>query len=671
MRQNTSYGSVAVVASEYIKTYLQSIGLLLEQLVTSNGSLQLTLEDLLVHTRGRYFRHGGAWFVRTLSGRRWELLSSCCWSSSLAALEIPPPKSRTDPFNRFWRSGTREAGLKRFCTVRGFSLADLRHPGVTLTLSVLYPGEIRQSLSPQTAEEHHGRRLRLLSRYPAPNSRCKSTKRKMLLTLSKTANRWLGKFLLKQGIKARFALCQNGVMRDNPTLDSMLLLPLAMKLVSLEVHDTSQNVIKEALASESANSSSQQHTTESLGKLRIQILERFVRPALVPNEQWNDVLRWRFHQRLVKWLRKEFLLAKYSDHLRAGMAAYPSMRQSPQLSSRKRNAPPFSMFLSSSKLPFDKKDTPSDSALLPTSQILLDALDMRDWTSKKNHAATGNEMSRISQQLGGQMMEFYGGALRFADVPPSTDVSQLSLQELLQVAGSHVSLCGPLNALCEHFDIYQVWTREYIDALGTYLLKRTSDFSGETVILEVGAGDGLLSAALTEFFESSPASSLTKRHTLTNSTTIKLPLVVATDDKSWKVETKGEVRTMTVHDAIKAFPANDRWQVIVLCAWMPMGDDWTQTFREHKVDEYILIGECDDGQCGDNWKTWGNQHFAESLVENNDSSDDFKALEKSSRLYEDDGYRRKGMSVLSSFQFSRFDCSASKAGRTVSFRRRR
>ena len=35
--------------------YLQSISLLLQQLVSSLGSLLLTLEDLLIHTGGRDF----------------------------------------------------------------------------------------------------------------------------------------------------------------------------------------------------------------------------------------------------------------------------------------------------------------------------------------------------------------------------------------------------------------------------------------------------------------------------------------------------------------------------------------------------------------------------------------------------------------------------------------
>jgi hypothetical protein len=40
-------------------THFQRICLLLQQLVTSFSSLQLLLEDLLVHTGGWDIRHGG------------------------------------------------------------------------------------------------------------------------------------------------------------------------------------------------------------------------------------------------------------------------------------------------------------------------------------------------------------------------------------------------------------------------------------------------------------------------------------------------------------------------------------------------------------------------------------------------------------------------------------
>jgi hypothetical protein len=495
----------------------------------------------------------------------------------------------------------------------------------------------------------------------------------MFLSLTKKVNQWLGSFLLKQGIRARFAL-SNGVTRDSTSLDAALFLPLAMRLIALEAHEEGKHAVNEAL-----KDSSDVHTTETLGALRVQVLESYVRPALVPNETWSDINRWRFHHRLLKWLRKEFLLAKHMDHLKAAFIAYPAIRQSPQLSSSVKPLPAMSSLLSAS-LPFDMNSKTSDEApstKLPSASIVRDALDMRDWTNKKNHQATGQEMARISKLLGGQRIELYGGALRFADVPQDADVSKLSLQELLEVAGSHVAHCGPLNALCEHADVYQLWTREYVEALGTYLLKRTAAFGGETVILEVGAGDGLLSASLVEFFEySQRPESRARTHQVGHraqtsrsaGATLKIPLLVATDDKSWRVGTKGDVRTMTALDTVKAYTASDRWQVIVLCSWMPMSEDWTSIFREYEVDEYILIGECDDGQCGDNWKTWGNSHFLDSP---DDEPQPSPSSSDKAAPFKRDGYTRKDMDSIAPLQFSRYDCSISKYGRTVSFRKKR
>jgi hypothetical protein len=100
-------------------------------------------------------------------------------------------------------------------------------------------------------------------------------------------------------------------------------------------------------------------------------------------------------------------------------------------------------------------------------------------------------------------------------------------------------------------------------------------------------------------------------------------------------------------------------RLIVLCSWMPPGQDWTKDFRnERQVEEYILIGESDDGTCGDNWLTWGNSDFRTD----NDNAVDFTAP------YVADGYERINLDDLSQLQFSRFDCQRSRESMTVSFR---
>ena len=69
------------------------------------------------------------------------------------------------------------------------------------------------------------------------------------------------------------------------------------------------------------------------------------------------------------------------------------------------------------------------------------------------------------------------------------------------------------------------------------------------------------------------------------------------------------VESMKKYDKSKENEEYPVHQLIVLCRWMPMGEDWTKEFRDGGVDEYILIGECDDGNCGHNWLTWGNKAY--------------------------------------------------------------
>jgi hypothetical protein len=386
----------------------------------------------------------------------------------------------------------------------------------------------------------------------------------VFLTLSSKLNQWLGPFLLKQGLTLRHKL-GGGVYRDSRFLDAITLLPLSQKLISIEHYHEGQEAVKDGSEKELSSS-----------ELRVRILEGYLRRALVPNDQWRDVTRWQFNQRFLKWARAEYLQAKYGDELRLSLEAFPEIIQSPQLGSRRTSGLTKFLVTGNRKLPSSPKQS------LPSSSIVKKALGLTDWTIQKNHRATGADMRRLCKQLDGNLMELYGGAIRFADISPEADVSDLSLPELLELASGHVTQCGSFNALCEHMDAYQLWTQDFVDTLGAYLAKRTGSFSeGQTIVVDVGAGDGLLAQALTDYFEQQQTAG---------------PTVVATDNGSWKIAHQAQVQTMSVEEAMENYAPNDRWQVIVLCSWMPLGEDWSNLFRSSRVDEYILIGECDDGQ---------------------------------------------------------------------------
>jgi hypothetical protein len=334
-------------------------------------------------------------------------------------------------------------------------------------------------------------------------------------------------------------------------------------------------------------------------------------------------------------------------------------------------------------------------------------------------------MRRTAENLGGELISLRQETVRFPFFKDKDPVlSRLSLQEIVELVGGHVTYCGPFNALCEEVNIFQFWTREYVTLLGDYLMDRCELHTGSTLILDVGAGDGVLSQALQDYFnflcprdysvssqgaplEQStrvPLSSLIDKQSpsagrktsnerrSTNSTLqstktfTKSPSIIAVDDGSWRIprrDSNNIVERLDVKTALSKYVANARspgaadQQVIVLCSWMPMGIDWTSSFRQAGVTEYILIGECDDGQCGDNWLTWGNVAFLDDLqaelnAKLTTEESTIKAAEASERPpapYQNDGYVRQELSKLESFQFSRYDCSVSRFSRTISFRK--
>jgi len=308
------------------------------------------------------------------------------------------------------------------------------------------------------------------------------------------------------------------------------------------------------------------------------------------------------------------------------------------------------------------------------------------------------------------------------DVPFDTDLSSKNLEDILDVVTrGYVKNCGPLNALCQEANFYQLWSKEYIKHIGDYLLERTAArrliqtqqnaqndvdeempiISQDTVILDVGAGDGLLMHCLRDYMERTVMGVPDNRKSNNKKKSIKtigvIPTMVAIDDMSWRIFTKGPVEKLSVEQALDKYCApiiqtttNDvddsttslseqlpsdqhvrRPQVIVICSWMPMGQDWTSFFRNAGVDEYILIGEADDGSCGDNWLTWGNQAFHDKNTEEEDAKSQRNDDNSVSPTlpYVIDGYQRSEMDDLRKFQFSSFDLAVSKSSMTVSFRK--
>ena len=171
------------------------------------------------------------------------------------------------------------------------------------------------------------------------------------------------------------------------------------------------------------------------------------------------------------------------------------------------------------------------------------------------------------------------------------------IRAALDACGTGAAHLVPLGWGREHF-VHQFLTREFVDALAGFItcLHRSpvlevgaparaassapsSTPLHQSPVLEVGAGRGDLARGLRER---------------------GLP-VVATDDgswldgrRSWPGALPADVESLPYATALARYRPR-----IVLCAWMPLGEDWTPAFRAcPAVADYILIGEGPGGCTG-------------------------------------------------------------------------
>ncbi len=188
---------------------------------------------------------------------------------------------------------------------------------------------------------------------------------------------------------------------------------------------------------------------------------------------------------------------------------------------------------------------------------------------------------------------------------------------------------------------YEFLTREFINALGDYLIERVEEIrqtpGQQIVIMEVAAGNG----RMTHF--------LGKRLMERNAHNI---VIIPTDSGEWELKPDFYVNRLDYREALDRFMPQ-----IVICSWMPQFTDFTTSFREcPSVQEYILIGHSDSDVCGNAWQTWGH------LYDENQEQPEIP--------YERDGFHREDLDSISNLQIGMSD-SPGRYGysRTVSFRR--
>jgi hypothetical protein len=429
-----------------------------------------------------------------------------------------------------------------------------------------------------------------------------------------------------------------------------------------------------------------------LANQRVQLLDQYVRPALLPTESEQDFKRKLFttHEQdhehnsynyFVKWVRGEYLIAKYGLVVQQAVKKYPTLRD---------DVAGLNSVGDTKTIDGEEVEVPLD-LILPKVDMVIEAFGMEDW-------------SRIKVPVSS-----------WVDADDSDSQDNLSLKNIIHnKLSGQISNSGPLNAYFEmrrREDSYELWTFDYIFGLAQYLLDRIKAMDSaesapvKTTILDVGAGDGRLiyflrrsmheivvanssitSTNISLRRKSGKTNRSTKAKMEANSLTYTMPTLLATDDGSWKApmyqnKQIGVEKLSAVESVAKYAPPSPEHssteepsRLIVICSWMPPGHDWTADFRKPQssihapgesgvgiVDEYILIGECDDGTCGHNFLTWGNPNAYES-GDGNESSVPLPP-------YAQDGYQRIDLEDLSLLQISRFDCKRSSESKTVSFRR--
>jgi hypothetical protein len=202
------------------------------------------------------------------------------------------------------------------------------------------------------------------------------------------------------------------------------------------------------------------------------------------------------------------------------------------------------------------------------------------------------------------------------------------------------------------YPIFEFFNQEHIQALGGYLAGRAhvlgATHEEPVTILEVGAGTGRLSHFLGEVLVSR---SVAARIVATDASPKK-------EQNPYGLEAYFPVEPMDVEDAVQFYEPG-----IVLSSWMPYGEDWTPAIRAvPSVQEYVLMGETDGGCVGAD-STWGVPPY----------DDDYNPVEGYIPEYEQEGFSRENLDVISQFQICRTDYGTPvdlyPHSRTVSFKR--
>jgi len=142
--------------------------------------------------------------------------------------------------------------------------------------------------------------------------------------------------------------------------------------------------------------------------------------------------------------------------------------------------------------------------------------------------------------------------------------------------------------VCSKNNIFQIWNKEYIEALSKEIL----NLVGEDFVLEVVAGDGMLSHWLREHGVNIKATDNMSWHKQMPNTRIRIT----------PIEIHSDVEELEAIEAIRKYKPK-----MVIASWIPYGHDLDCEILDEEVEYLILIGEGRGGCtgsmkfCGDDW----------------------------------------------------------------------
>lgn len=167
--------------------------------------------------------------------------------------------------------------------------------------------------------------------------------------------------------------------------------------------------------------------------------------------------------------------------------------------------------------------------------------------------------------------------------------------------------------------IYLLPTCDLVEGLALWLVREHRKLAAHAPmrVLEVGAGDGTLALHLRAALSRSEPPDRANPITVVASDSGELGLVPAAGI---------DVLAMSTDAALDAVAPH-----IVICAFMPLGHDWTAAFRAcPSVRRYLLLGEVDEGCCGRPWATWG------YLCDGDDDAEDVRVSSTSGSSSDED-----------------------------------